>query len=201
MGRVGLIGGTFDPIHNGHVLLAQFALEKIPLNRILFIPAADPPHKDCVYVSASARMQMVSLAVADMESVFVSKIELDRSGKSFTVDTLRQLCKQNPNDSYYLIIGDDNVSQISSWHDPEGIFELCTVVVGNRTITDRVGKKQFLDRMTLLDTPLFELSSTEIRQRLITGRSVKGMIPESVESYIKERGLYGTCKRQVSHTE
>ena len=75
MGRVGLIGGTFDPIHNGHVLLAQFALEKIPLNRILFIPAADPPHKDCVYVSASARMQMVSLAVADMESVFVSKIE------------------------------------------------------------------------------------------------------------------------------
>ena len=201
MGRVGLIGGTFDPIHNGHVLLAQFALEKIPLNRILFIPAADPPHKDCVYVSASARMQMVSLAVADMESVFVSKIELDRSGKSFTVDTLRQLCKQNPNDSYYLIIGDDNVSQISSWHDPEGIFELCTVVVGNRTITDRVGKKQFLDRMTLLDTPLFELSSTEIRQRLITGRSVKGMIPESVESYIKEQGLYGTCKRQVSHTE
>ena len=182
MGRVGLIGGTFDPIHNGHVLLAQFALEKIPLNRILFIPAADPPHKDCVYVSASARMQMVSLAVADMESVFVSKIELDRSGKSFTVDTLRQLCKQNPNDSYYLIIGDDNVSQISSWHDPEGIFELCTVVVGNRTINDRVGKKQFLDRMTLLDTPLFELSSTEIRQRLITGRSVKGMIPESVES-------------------
>lgn len=201
MGRVGLIGGTFDPIHNGHVLLAQFALEKIPLNRILFIPAADPPHKDCVYVSASARMQMVSLAVADMESVFVSKIELDRSGKSFTVDTLRQLCKQNPNDSYYLIIGDDNVSQISSWHDPEGIFELCTVVVGNRTITDRVGKKQFLDQMTLLDTPLFELSSTEIRQRLITGRSVKGMIPESVESYIREQGLYGTSKRQVLHTE
>ena len=200
MGRVGLIGGTFDPIHNGHVLLAQFALEKIPLNRILFIPAADPPHKDCVYVSASARMQMVSLAVADMESVFVSKIELDRSGKSFTVDTLRQLCKQNPNDSYYLIIGDDNVSQISSWHDPEGIFELCTVVVGNRMITDRVGKKQFLDQMTLLDTPLFELSSTEIRQRLITGRSVKGMIPESVESYIREQGLYGTCKRQVLHT-
>ena len=194
MGRVGLIGGTFDPIHNGHVLLAQFALEKIPLNRILFIPAADPPHKDCVYVSASARMQMVSLAVADMESVFVSKIELDRSGKSFTVDTLRQLCKQNPNDSYYLIIGDDNVSQISSWHDPEGIFELCTVVVGNRTINDRVGKKQFLDRMTLLDTPLFELSSTEIRHRLSTGRSVKGMIPESVESYIKEQGLYCTSK-------
>ena len=197
MGRVGLIGGTFDPIHNGHVLLAQFALEKIPLNRILFIPAADPPHKDCVYVSASARMQMVSLAVADMESVFVSKIELDRSGKSFTVDTLRQLCKQNPNDSYYLIIGDDNVSQISSWHDPEVIFELCTVVVGNRMITERVGKKKFLDQMTLLDTPLFELSSTEIRQRLSTGRSVKGMIPESVESYIRDQGLYRTCKRQI----
>ena len=201
MGRVGLIGGTFDPIHNGHVLLAQFALEKIPLNRILFIPAADPPHKDSVYVSASARMQMVSLAVADMESAFVSKIELERSGKSFTVDTLRQLCRENPNDSYYLIIGDDNVSQISSWHDPEVIFELCTVVVGNRMFTERVGKKQFIDQMTLLDTPLFELSSTEIRQRLITGRSVKGMIPESVESYIREQGLYRTCKRQILNTD
>ena len=189
MRRVGLIGGTFDPIHNGHLLLAQFVREQISLDKVLFVPAADPPHKDKVYFSAAARVEMVSRAVADLDDMSVSRIELERPGKSFTVDTLRQLRVECPEDSHYLIIGDDNVSQISSWHNPEGIFELCTVVVGTRHITDKVSKKSFLDRMRLLDTPLFELSSTDIRHRLRAGLSVKGMIPESVESYIKEEGL------------
>lgn len=189
MQRVGLIGGTFDPIHNGHLLLAQFVSEQIFLDKVLFIPAADPPHKDKVYFSATARAEMVSRAVDDIDYMFVSKIELDRSGKSYTVDTLRQLRMQRPGDSYYLIIGEDNVSQISSWHDPESILELCTVVVGTRLTSETVCEEKFMKRMVLLDTPLFELSSTEIRQRLQSGLPVKGMIPESVEIYIKESGL------------
>ena len=189
MQRVGLIGGTFDPIHNGHLLLAQFVSEQVSLDKVLFIPAADPPHKNNVYFSATARAEMVSRAVDDIDYMFVSKIELDRSGKSYTVDTLRQLRMQCPGDSYYLIIGEDNVSQISSWHDPESILELCTVVVGTRLTSETVCEEKFMKRMVLLDTPLFELSSTEIRQRLQSGLPVKGMIPESVEIYIKESGL------------
>tara|TARA_B100000902_G_scaffold397227_1_gene460356 strand:- start:409 stop:978 length:570 start_codon:yes stop_codon:yes gene_type:complete len=189
MQRVGLIGGTFDPIHNGHLLLAQFVSEQVSLDKILFIPAADPPHKDKVYFSAAARVEMVSCAVNDIDDMFVSKIELDRPGKSFTVDTLRQLHMQCPEDSYYLIIGDDNISQISSWHDPESILELCTVVVGTRLTGEKICENRFMKRMVLIDTPLFELSSTEIRHRLQSGLPVKGMIPESVEFYIKNRGL------------
>ena len=132
MRRVGLIGGTFDPIHNGHVLPALFTRETLAPDEVVFIPAADPPHKDSTHAQADQRMDMVEMAIAGVDGFSASRIELDRPGKSYTVDTLRQLHADHPQSAFFLIIGSDNVAQMSTWHDPFGIMDLCTVVAGKR---------------------------------------------------------------------
>ena len=109
MRRVGLIGGTFDPIHNGHVLLALFTRETLALDEVVFIPAADPPHKNSTHAQADQRMDMVEMAIAGVDGFSASRIELDRPGKSYTVDTLRQLHADHPQSAFFLIIGSDNV--------------------------------------------------------------------------------------------
>ena len=193
MRRVGLIGGTFDPIHNGHVLLALFTRETLALDEVVFIPAADPPHKDSTHAQADQRMDMVEMAIAGVDGFSASRIELDRPGKSYTVDTLRQLHADHPQSAFFLIIGSDNVAQMSTWHDPFGIMDLCPVVAGKRLAEDADVDPALASRMRFIDTPLIELSSTHIRQRLQDGLAVRGMIPDSVECYIGEKGIYKPC--------
>lgn len=193
MRRVGLIGGTFDPIHNGHVLLALFTRETLALDEIIFIPAADPPHKDSTHAQADQRMAMVEMAIAGVDGFSASRIELDRPGKSYTVDTLRQLRSNYSNSAFFLIIGSDNVSQMSTWHDPFGIVDQCTVVAGKRLAEDAEVDPALAARMRFIDTPLIELSSTHIRQRLRDGLAVRGMVSDLVERYIVEKGLYKPC--------
>ena len=134
MQRLGIVGGTFDPIHIGHVLLALFVLERLSLDRMLFVPAADPPHKEARPDTAPAedRWSMVQLAIDGLPHFQASRVELDRPGKSYTVDTLRQLRADHPDCDLHLIIGEDNIAQLSTWHDPQGILDLCTVVAGSR---------------------------------------------------------------------
>ncbi|MCY3792612.1 MAG: nicotinate-nucleotide adenylyltransferase [Gemmatimonadetes bacterium] len=189
MRRIGVIGGTFDPIHHGHLLLARFALEQIPLDEVLFIPAADPPLKQGAYAPAEERWIMVELAIADCPDFAASRLELDRPGKSYTVETLRLLHQLYSQAALFFIIGADNIGQLDEWHDFEGIFAQCTVVVGARP-GEVVGDPKLLARLRFINTPLIELSSTEIRTRRAAGLSIRFMVPEAVEAHILAKGLY-----------
>ncbi len=190
MQRLGLLGGTFDPIHIGHVLLAQFVCERLELDRVLFVPAADPPHKGECAAAAEDRLAMVELAIQGFPRFRVSRLELERPGKSYTIDTLRRLRAAWPEARLFLIIGTDNVAQLSTWHDPQGILELCTVVAGSRLADRESADPGLVARMVLVDTPVLQLSSTQIRQRLGQGLPVRYLLPEKVEEYIRRRGLY-----------
>ena len=195
MTRLGVLGGTFDPIHIGHLLLAQFVMERLPLAQVIFVPAADPPHKEagCVMAPADDRRIMVELAIQGMPGFVASRTELERPGKSYTVDTLRQLRAANPDSELHLIIGADNLTQIAGWHDPWGIFELCTVVAGSRTAVQKgVVDPALARRIQMIETPIIDISSTQIRQRLAVGMWIRYLVPEKVEAHIRRRGLYRT---------
>lgn len=190
MERLGVLGGSFDPIHSGHVLLAQFVRERVALDRVLFIPAADPPHKLECLAPAADRLAMVELAIQDFPYFQTSRLELERPGKSYTIDTLRHLRAAWPDSHLYLIIGTDNVAQLSTWHDPHGILELCTVVAGSRLADQEGADPELVARMVFVDTPVIQFSSTQIRQRLGQGLPIRYLVPEAVEAYIRQRGLY-----------
>jgi len=192
MRRLGIFGGTFDPIHCGHVFLAQFIAEELALDEVLFIPAAAPPLKEDSVERAAAedRWAMVELAIAGLDGFKGSRIELERPGKSYTFDTLQALRAQNPGSEFYLIIGADNVAQLHSWHKPEGILALCTIVVGTRVTEGVELDAGLVERIVTVDTPVVQLSSTEIRRRVVEGKSIRYMVPEGVEAYIREKGLY-----------
>ena len=191
--RLGIVGGTFDPIHNGHLLLARFVSEKMDLDRVLFIPAATPPHKDHRddIAPSACRWAMVEFALEGIDDFEASRSELDRPGRSYTVDTLRQLRQDHPDTEFFLIIGTDNTHDLSNWHDPEGILEMCTVVAGSRNIdTDGLGIDSIGSRVHVVDTPVIDISSTQIRQRVRAGLPLHSMIPGKVATYIHERRLY-----------
>ena len=193
MERLGIMGGTFDPIHCGHLLLARNLLERLPLDRILFVPAADPPHKNhrTDIATGAHRWAMVKRAIADEPGFEVSSVELERNGKSYTVDSLRLLGQRHPGSELFLLIGADNVSDISTWHDPEGILELCTVVAGSRTMaTATPPDPELVSRIVFVETPAIDISSTRIRQRLRDGLPVRWLIPDGVEEYIRAERLY-----------
>ena len=190
MRRIGVIGGTFDPIHHGHLLLARFALEKIFLDKVLFIPAADPPLKQGTCAPAEERWAMVELAVAGCADFAASRLELDRPGKSYTVETLRLLHQLYPHAALFFIIGADNIAQLDAWHALEGIFAQCTVVVGARLGEVAGSDPELLARLHCIETPLIELSSTEIRTRRAAGLPIRYMVPEAVEAHILAKGLY-----------
>ena len=186
------MGGTFDPIHNGHLLLAQFIHERLNLDSVLFIPAADPPHKDHRdnIQGAVDRWRMVELAIEGTEHFKACRIELDRPGKSYTVDTLRELRNDEPDAELFLIVGADNVADMTSWQHPHEILELCTVVAGSRLTNGEDADPALVAQMQLVDTPIVEFSSTEIRRRLAEGLSIRWMVPEKVDAYIRSKDLY-----------
>ena len=193
MRRLGVIGGTFDPIHNGHLLLARFVSEQIDLDKVLFVPAAAPPHKDHRddIAAAASRWTMVELAVEGIGDFEASRLELDRPGRSYTVDTLRQLRRDCPGTDIFLIIGTDNTRDLSSWHDPESILDMCTVVSGSREI-DAPGDNAdaIAARVLVVDTPVIDISSTDIRRRVLAGLPIHSMVPDKVASFIHSRRLY-----------
>ena len=189
---LGILGGTFDPVHSGHLLLAQFVSERIHLDEVLFVPAADPPHKleHPTRAAAEDRWTMVQLALEGHTTFSASRIELDRPGKSYTVDTLRALRQIRPTDEFYLLIGADNLAQFSTWCEPEEILRLCTVVVGSRTTGEPEESWPAADRIIHVITPIFQISSTEIRERIGTGKPIRHLVPGPVEEYIYRQGLY-----------
>jgi nicotinate-nucleotide adenylyltransferase len=190
-GRLGVLGGTFDPIHSGHLLLARGILERLSLDRVLFVPAADPPHKSGTHAGADHRLAMVRLAVDGLPDFAVSTVEMERDGPSYTVDTLRQLRAEYGDSELFLIIGADNVSDLPTWVDPEGILALATVVAGSRAVS-AAGDGPLAGRIERVDTPAFDISSTEIRRRRAAGLSLRCLVPDAVERYILDHHLYGS---------
>ena len=189
--RLGVLGGTFDPPHVGHLLAASDAFELLALDRLLFVPAKVPPFKSrTVQASADERQHMLELTLGDDPRFQTSRIELDRDGLSYTVDTLEALTRETPGISLFMLIGEDLATQIASWRDAARIAGLATIVVLVRATLPTQSALESALPMTRLPTRRIELSSTEIRERVKSGRSIHGFVTDAVAAFINVAGLY-----------
>ena len=196
---LGILGGTFDPIHMGHLRMAEHVFQRMELESIVFIPAYVPPHKlGQDFAPAQDRYAMTELAVADNPHFTVSDMELKRTGVSYTIDTIRQLHAQYEDRELNFIIGADSVAQLHTWHNIEEMLELTRFVAvwrpGYEDAMEELVRhlgEQAKERVLLLDTPVYDISSTEIRTRIRQGLGLAGLVPPAVERYIYEHGLYG----------
>jgi nicotinate-nucleotide adenylyltransferase len=190
--RIGVFGGTFDPPHVGHLLLASDAREALRLDTLIFVPAATQPFK--VHTPPVAppqdRLEMVRLAVAGAAGYRVDDTEIARKGLSFTVDTLEQLSRKNQGAELFLLLGEDALAGVDQWRNPERIRELATLAVMRRSGSDGSAVQPIAAGAIAVSTRRVDVSSTEIRERLRAGKSIKGFVPESVEQFIEARGLY-----------
>ena len=190
--RVGVLGGTFNPIHLGHLLIAQDALEQAGLDRVLFIPTALPPHKPLAgNVSARQRLRMINLAIADDPRLTVDDLEIRRGGKSYSVETLAELRKRLPSVDFYFIIGADSLADLPQWYQVEQLVRLCQFLVFARPgyPAKPVGRLAGL-RYQLFSTHPCEIASREIRERLASRQSIRYLVPELVRRYIERQQLY-----------
>ncbi|NLK99778.1 MAG: nicotinate-nucleotide adenylyltransferase [Clostridiales bacterium] len=199
MKKVGIMGGTFNPIHNGHLFLAEHAYEQAGLDYILFMPTMNPPHKAGISVeSAEHRINMVRLAIKDNPHFLISDIELQRPGITYTSDTLIALKESEPDTEYYFIVGADSLMMMSRWMDPQTVFRLSTIVAGGREQSTqeqleeqaRYLENEYKGKIILLDMPIMELSSEKIRERRSKGKSIRYYLPDEVISYINKHDLY-----------
>jgi len=195
--RLGILGGTFNPPHLGHLVCAQEAHRELSLDHVLLIPARIPPHKSVEHEPGPEhRLRMCRLAVADDERLAVSEMELQRAGPSFTVDTLRRLSIQAPQDELVLILGGDIAAGLTEWHEPEQVLELATVAIAERRGTSRDAVDRTLaelrggDRPRFFAMPQIEISSTMVRHRVGAGQPIRYFVPDQVEDYIQQHGLY-----------
>jgi nicotinate-nucleotide adenylyltransferase len=190
--RTGVFGGTFDPPHVGHLILASDAREALKLDRLIFIPTGAQPLKVNTPPVASGqdRLEMVRLAVADDAYYTVDDAEINRKGLSYTVETLEHLAMRDASAELFLLLGEDALAAFDQWREPDRIRELATLAVMRRDGGPAGAVKPDLGGVIELSTRRVDVSSTEIRERLRAGKSVKGFVPESVERFIDARGLY-----------
>ena len=198
--RLGVFGGSFDPVHLGHLLLAEYCREAAGLDRVWFTPAATPPHKkDRPLSDASHRVNMLRLAIGGHEAFEVCTDELERGGTSYTYQTLQQLHRARPNDELFLLIGGDSFEDLPRWREPATVLSLAWPVVVGRVgsqvdwqILAPLVPAERLQAMPRFHVcmPAIELSSTEIRRRVQLGQSIRYQTPRAVEMYIRAAGLY-----------
>ena len=190
--RVGVLGGTFDPPHIGHLRVAEAARDTLGLDRVLWVPAATNPLKQGrPQTPAAHRLAMVRLATADHEAFEVSDLEVAREGVSYTVDTLRALRDARPGLAWTLLVGGDSLASFARWREPEAILDLAALAVYPRPGADLAGvPSDLLARAKVLDVPLLDVSSTAIRDLLRAGRSVRYLVPDAVRAYAAEHALY-----------
>jgi nicotinate-nucleotide adenylyltransferase len=189
--RLGILGGTFDPVHIGHLILANQARELFELNRVLFIPAGSPAYKlASVYASAEDRYRMLQLATEDDPFLSVSRMEIEREGVTYTIDTVRQLIEELPAGSeLFFITGADVAADMHTWKNADQLANLVTVLAANRG-DDDVVENPALYKIHRFTIPSIDISSSEIRKSLAQGRSVRYLIPVCVERYCRENNLY-----------
>ena len=190
--RIGIIGGSFNPPHYAHLFMGIEALYRFNLEKVLFIPANIPPHKEENLISAYHRLKMVELAIESEKKFQVSDMEIRRGGISYTIDTLRDLKREYDEGwEIYFIAGSDSALDLPNWREPEAILRLCTFTVFERPNYPFIKvKSDFRGKMLLVDSLLLDISSQEIRRRIREGRPVKYLLPLSVEKYISENSLY-----------
>lgn len=187
------MGGTFDPIHHGHLLAAEEARHALGLERVLFVPAGVPWQKqDMVVTPGELRFAMAELAVEDNPFFEVSRIELEREGPTYTIETLRAMHERRPEQELYFITGADAISQILTWKRPEEALELATFVAVTRPghELDDLRSIGSSDRIVVLEIPALAISSTDIRKRVSEGRPIRYLVPDAVARYIADNGLY-----------
>lgn len=189
MKKVGILGGTFDPPHYGHLLIANEVLQKLNLDEIWFLPNREPPHKEkSNEVTNEERLRMIQLAIQDQPKFKIETIELERQGPSYTYDTMRLLKERDKDIEFYFIIGADMIEYLPNWYKIDELIKLVTFVGVNRPNHEHKTNYPIL----FVEVPSIGISSSLIRQRLKEGKSVQYLLPESVRLYIKEKGLYGS---------
>jgi nicotinate-nucleotide adenylyltransferase len=194
--RLGVLGGTFDPMHIGHVAAAEAALECANLDEVVFVPTGNPPHRPPAEASPLQRLEMCRLASADNPRFAVSDIEVKREGLSYTLDTLWALRGANPHAELFLVLGWDAASQLRSWHRPDEVLAIAPIVVVSRPGRDAPEeadlKSAGLDpsRIVLCPHPTPSVSGSGIRRAIAAGKSVAGLVPPAVERYIAAHHLY-----------
>ena len=202
--KIGIMGGTFNPIHNGHLVTAAEALNQFSLEKVIFIPSGNPPHKNYHEEEiAEHRYLMTVIATSSNSKFFVSRIEIDRKGKSYTIDTLKELKKIYGTDTeFFFITGADAILEILTWKKTEEIIDLCYMIAATRPgynllkleeLRENLAKraKNYEDnKILVMEIPALAISSTDIRERVRTGRTIDYLVPEGVNNYILKHGLY-----------
>jgi len=203
MTRIGIFGGTFDPIHLGHLILAEQCREQAGLDQVWFVPAARPPHKlDRPLTRFDQRVEMIALAIAGQPSFRIDELEKDRAGPSYTADTLSELRRLHPACEFWLLFGADTVADLPNWYEPSRVIAQAGLVVTGRpghsipTFEQvramlRVPNPSEL-RYHPVEAPLIDISSRDLRRRVAAGTSIRYMVPRAVECYIEEKKLYRT---------
>ena len=188
MKKIGILGGTFNPPHFGHLLIAHEVLNELELDEIWFIPNKEPPHKKMeAPVSDEDRINMLRLAIDDEPLFKIKTIEMERKGPSYTYDTMKILKERYPDIHFYFIIGADMVESLSEWYKIEQLVDIVTFVGVDRLRF----KLETSYPIIYVNVPNFEISSSDIRRRIKDGKTIKYLLPDSVISYIKEKKLYG----------
>lgn len=197
--KIGIMGGTFDPIHIGHLMLAEQAYDKFELDKVLIMPTGNPPHKDnAVSAQTKHRVQMARLAIGNNKHFELSLIEVERSGYTYTFETLQILTKENPNVEYYFIIGADSLLDFHKWREPGIICENATILVATRYNLNSKELDRLMDELAMkynariypLETPNIDISSKLLRTMVSTGKSIKYYVTSDVERYIYKNNLY-----------
>jgi nicotinate-nucleotide adenylyltransferase len=203
--RLGFFGGSFDPVHYGHLLLAECCREQLALEQVWFVPAAVPPHKrEAVLSDGAKRVEMLRLATGGQPEFIVSTMELDRGGISYTVDSLAAIHSQTPGSEIFLLLGSDSLADLPTWREPERICQLATPVVvrrGGGPPTEFAPLAAFVSaerleeiRRAAVEMPLVELSASDIRRRAAAGQSIRYRTPRAVEQFILAEWLYCSGK-------
>ena len=197
--KLGILGGTFNPPHIGHLICAQEAHRQLGLDRVVLIPTGTPPHKQVeADPGGETRFGLCRLAIGDDERFEVSRLELDRAGRSYTVDTLKALRDQHPQDDLTFIVGGDMARSLPTWREPEAVLELATLAVAERAGSERDdirGELRALrgasaERVRFFDMPRIDISSSLVRERVATGRPIRYLVPDAVADAIAQNGWY-----------
>jgi nicotinate-nucleotide adenylyltransferase len=194
---VGILGGTFNPPHVGHLVMVLEALDQLDLDRVLLMPVAQPPHKEAPSdPGADVRLELCRLALAGEDRVEVSDLEIKRGGASYTVDTLRALHERDPEHALTFIVGGDMAYSLPTWREPEAVLKLARLAVAERDglrredIAERLEPLHAGDRVVFFDMPRIDLSSSAVRERVATGRPIRYLVPDAVVDAIRTRSLY-----------
>lgn len=200
--KVGIMGGSFNPIHMGHLMMSEYIRSTLKIDHVLFVPTGNAPHKDDYQVSAEERLNMVKIATADNPYFYVSDIEVNRTGTSYSVDTLTQLNKLYPVDQFYFFLGSDIIFDLKNWKKFNELAKITEFAMAIRPGFEQISLEDVYDEIDFLskeygatihvvETPRYEISSTDLRERLGKNYSVKYLIPDPIIEYIKKNNFYG----------